>query len=154
MQVRYDLVQCHVVRRPQGASAQFLQLRRAPGEFLAGAWALVSGTIQSGETAVAAARRELREETALEPLEFYQLDHVNVFYLAGTDTIWHCPQFCAIVAADAPVRLNAEHDQYRWVDRDEANQALLWPGERTAFAELCREILDGGPAREYLRIAD
>ncbi len=29
---------------------------------------------------------------------------------------------------------------------------FLWPGERNQLAELCREILDDGPAKRYLRI--
>jgi hypothetical protein len=28
----------------------------------------------------------------------------------------------------------------------------MWPTDRAAIAELCRDILDGGDARPYLRI--
>ena len=153
MNVRYDMVACYAVRpgeRP--GDYEFLLLRRAPGEFMAGAWSVVRGTSEAGETAHAAAVRELREETGLAPGEFYQLDTVDVFYLAAGDTIWHCPGFCAIVGREAEVVLNEEHDAYRWVERSRIAEEVLWPGERNQLAELCREVLDNGRAKPYLRI--
>lgn len=154
MNVRHDMIACYVVRpRANGVGHEFLLLRRAPGEFMAGAWAVVRGTSNPGETASAAALRELHEETGLSPREFYQVDTVDVFYLAGGDTIWHCPGFCAIVDHDAAIVLDVEHDEYRWVDRSHIQQEVLWPGERAQIAEVSREILDGGPARKYLRIS-
>ena len=153
MNVRHDMVACYVVRPgPAGNGHEFLLLRRAPGEFMAGAWAVVRGTREGAETAWQAALRELREETGLTPVEFYQLDTVDVFYLAAGDTIWHCPGFCAIVDREAAVVLNREHDAHRWVDRSAILGQVLWPGERTHLSELCREILDDGPAKRYLGI--
>ena len=153
MNVRHDMVACYVVRPgPGGVGHEFLLLRRAPGEFMGGAWAVVRGRRHQGETAWATALRELREETDLVPREFYQVDTVDVFYLAAGDTIWHCPGFCAIVDRDAQVTLNEEHDAFRWVDRSRIAGEVLWPGERTQIAELCRETLDDGPAKPYLRV--
>lgn len=145
------MVCCYAVRFIDGVP-EILQLRRAPGEYLAGAWSTVRGKIESGETAWQAALRELREETGLAPLEYFQLDTVDIFYLWHDDTLWHCPGFCAVVGTDAPVVLNEEHDDIRWVQRDLLNQNFIWPGERAQLAELCREVLDNGPAKPYLRI--
>src|SRR5262245_34971277 len=150
MKVHY-YVSCFVVRQA-GKSHEFLQLRRAPGKYMGDTWQLVTGGIQEGETAWQAATRELREETSLVPTEFYQVDVVNTFYLASTDTISHSPMFCAIVPADAVVNLNAEHTQARWVPRNRIIAEVMWPGERAALLEVFREILDDGPAKSYLRI--
>lgn len=120
---------------------------------MAGTWQLVSGQIAEGETAPQAVLRELREETGLTPIEFYQLDIVNTFYLAKGDSIWFVPMFCAIVPDDAEVRLNEEHTQFRWLPREAFPDALMWPGELAAFAELEKQILDNGPAKPHLRIA-
>lgn len=151
--VRHDMVACYVVRpNENGSGHEFLLLRRAPGEFMGGAWAIVRGTREGNETAYAAALRELMEETGLVPREFFQLDTVDVFYLAKGDTIWHCPGFCAIVDRDVTILLDQEHDAHRWVDRADIANEVLWPGERTHLAELFREILDDGPAKQYLRI--
>lgn len=154
MKVRFDMVVCFVVRTGgSGGGHEVLQLRRAKDDFMGGAWSTVRGKIEEGETAWAAALRELREEAGITPIEFYQLDTVDVFYLHGDDTIWHCPGFCAMVEGDVAVTLNPEHDAFRWIGRADVDRQLLWPGERNQFAELAREILDNGPAKPYLRIA-
>jgi dATP pyrophosphohydrolase len=153
MNVRYDMVTCYPVRpAPDGRLGEVLQLRRAPGEFLAGAWSTVHGKIEAGETAWEAALRELREETSLVPVEFYHLDTINQFYTADGDTVWHVAAFCAVVARDARVTLNEEHDAHRWIDRTRFDRDFLWPGERRQLEELTREILDNGPAKPYLRV--
>ena len=89
---------------------------------------------------------------ASSPLEFYQLDTINTFYLASDDSVWNCPGFCAVVDSQAAITLNEEHDEFRWTARPEFLTQLMWPGERAACAELCREILDNGPAKPYLRL--
>ncbi len=127
-------------------------MRRAAGDFMGGSWQTVYGKIEAGEKAWQAALRELREETGLAPIEFYQLDTVNTFYLAATDEIWHVPMFCAIVDSQAGLRLNEEHDAVRWVPREEVIEAFIWPGEKAALVELFREILDAGPAKPFMRI--
>jgi len=150
MEVRY-YVSCFVVRRrPSGH--ELLQLRREPTRYMGDTWQLVTGGIKAGEKAWQGALRELREEAGLTPIEFYQLDVINTFYLATVDSIIHSPMFCAIVAPDAPVVLNPENTEFRWVPREEMPGKLMWPGERTALAELYHQILDDGPAKPYLRI--
>jgi dATP pyrophosphohydrolase len=153
MKVRYDMVSCFVVRPGESPGThEVLQLRRAKDDFMGGAWSTVRGTIEAGEKAWAAALRELQEEAGITPAEFYQVDTVDIFYLHGDDTLWHCPGFCALVGRDVKVTLNPEHDAFRWVDRANIDRDFLWPGERSQIAELCREILDNGPAKPYLRI--
>ena len=154
MKARYDIVTCYAVRpTAAGPLGELLQLRRARGEYLEGAWAAVHGKLEAGETAWQAALREMREETGLAPSEFYQLDTVNQFYAAVDDTVWHVPAFCAVVPRDARVALNEEHDAFRWIDRSCFERDVLWPGERRQLEELAREILDNGPAKGFLRIA-
>jgi len=154
MRVRYDMVACFVVREAEaGGGHEFLQLRRAPDDFMGGAWSTVRGKIEEGEKAWEAALRELKEEAGIEPGEFYQLDTVDIFYLHGDDTLWHCPGFCAVVGRDVKVTLNPEHDAFRWTGRGRIESDFMWPGERAQLAELCREVLDNGSAKSYLRIA-
>ena len=131
MKLRYDMVNCYVVRPGESPGThELLQLRRAPGEALAGAWSVVRGGIEKDETAWQAALRELHEETGLRPIEFYQLDTIDLFYLASNDGLWHVPGFCAVVDRDATITLKAEHDAFRWVARDRIDAYFLWPGER------------------------
>ncbi len=119
---------------------------------MAGAWYTVAGHIQAGEAAVQTAVRELGEETALEPLELYCLDRIASFYVPSEDTLWHAIVFCALAAADAHVRLNPEHDAFRWVPRQTAAAQFLWSSSREAVKQIDIEILDGSIAKPYMRI--
>jgi dATP pyrophosphohydrolase len=153
MRVRYDMVACFVVRPGvEGADHEFLQLRRSPGKYLGGAWSTVRGKMEDNERAWESALRELKEETGIIPDAFFQLDTVDIFYLHGDDTLWHCLGFCALVKRDVEIKLNPEHDAWRWVARSRIDADFMWPGERNQLAELCREVLDNGPAIKYLRI--
>lgn len=153
MTPRYDMVNCHVIRpSPDGRLGEFLQLLRAGGDYGAGMWAIVRGRIEAGETAWQAALRELREETTLAPTEFYALNTLDTFYLARDDAVWHVSGFVAVVARDSAIRLNEEHEESRWVSRDAVDASYLWPGERAQLNELLREIVDSGPAKQFLQV--
>ena len=151
MNVRYDHVTVFVARRA-GDRWQLLQLRRTPGEYLGGTWQTVRGTIDAGETAVRTAVRELGEETDLTPIELYSLGVVETFFIAKLDTMWHSPAFVAIVAGDATIALDAEHDDSRWIDEDAIEREFMWPSERPLIAALRQTILSDGSAKQHLLI--
>src|SRR5690606_13648492 len=139
--------------RPAAAGEfEFLQLRRAAAELMAGTWQIVRGTIEPGETAVAAALREMAEETGLRPTELYGLCTVETFFLAARDTIMHVPAFCAIVGVGCAVVLNEEPDAYQWLPRAEMPAAVTWASERAVLREVMDDILGNGLAKPYLRI--
>lgn len=153
MNVRYDMVACHVARpSADGSGYELLQLRRAADDYMGGSWQIVRGRHEGIETAWQAALRELREETALAPRELYKLSHMEIFYLVTDETIWHCPGFVAIVGRDQPVILNEEHDAFRWITTAEAHERYMWPGERQSLIEIEREIFGNGLSKRYLNI--
>lgn len=138
--------------RQTGAGAQFLMLKRAGGGQLGGTWQAVHGKIEAGETAAAAALRELAEETGLRPARFWQLEHVNTFFDAARDAVYMCPGFAAEIAADALVQLNAEHVAFEWLGAAAASDRMMWPGQRTALREIVDVILAGHHSEPHLRI--
>jgi 8-oxo-dGTP pyrophosphatase MutT (NUDIX family) len=146
------MIAVFVVRHTANGGHEFLQLRRAAGEWMAGTWQIVRGTIEPGETAVAAARRELLEETALSPIEFYALCSVESFFLPARDAILHVPVFCAFVDPAHPVVLNDEHDACRWVPAAQMAAAITWASERAVLQEVLDDILGNGLAKDYLSI--
>lgn len=67
-----------------------------------------------------AALRELCEETALVPEDFWTTSFCETFYLAVADAVEIVPAFVARVATDAIPVLNDEHSALRWVTLEEA----------------------------------
>jgi 8-oxo-dGTP pyrophosphatase MutT (NUDIX family) len=151
MNVSHDMIQCYVFRET-GGSHEFLQIRRAPNDYMGGTWQTVAGKIQTGESAVRACLRELFEETGMSALELFRLDRVNSFYVDSTDTLYHCPVFAARVSGSCMIVLNPEHDAWRWTPRASAEAAYLWPSDRECIRQICEEILDAGPAMQYMRV--
>ncbi|MGE3181114.1 MAG: NUDIX pyrophosphatase [Phycisphaerae bacterium] len=147
-----SIIDCYVFRRA-ATTVEFLALRRASQSRLGGTWQAVHGKIETGEKAWETALRELREETGLRPIAFWQLEAVNTFYVAQQDQILMCPGFAAEVDANAKVTLCDEHVDYAWWPADEAHTKFMWPGQRTAIAEIVEVILPRGPAEAHLRIA-
>jgi len=145
-----NIVDLYVYRIREG-SPEFLLLRRARGE-LAGTWQAVHGKIEAGEAAWQAALRELREETGLTPLRFFQIDAVNTFYVARHDVVHLCPSFAAQVPSNAAVILNDEHEAYEWLSPAAAVGRLPWPGQRRAVQEIVSEIIGGAGPTGHLEI--
>jgi dATP pyrophosphohydrolase len=145
------IVDVYVFRRVAGG-VELLLLRRRPGSRVGETWQAVHGKIEAGETAWRAALREMREETGLRPLRFWQLEHVNTLYVAESDRILLCPGFVAEVDPSAAVVLSHEHSEMRWESPERALEILLWPGQRAAVRELMDAIVTPAPMEVFLRI--
>ena len=87
-------------------------------------WDFPKGVVEPGEDPLAAARREVREETSIEDLGFdwgkiyretgpYGNRKIARYYLAATRTD-------RITLPISPELGRPEHDEWRWVDRDAA----------------------------------
>ena len=137
-----DIVVVYVMRRHTGPW-QTLQLRRRPGGYLADTWQFAGGKIDPGETAVQAARRELREETGLAADEMRHLTFVPTFYMPKIDRVTCAAAFCVFAGADWEPTLDVEHTAWRWIGRGEVRGKVMWPTDRQALAEVWREHLPG-----------
>ncbi len=131
-----------------------LLLRRSAAVRRAGAWESVHGHIESGEGAVAAAERELLEETGLVAVSLYNLSRAEFFYLHRSDEVALIPAFAGRIDPNATVVVSTEHDDHRWLGIDEALKTLAWPRERRALADLVVLLGggDAGPLEDVLRI--
>jgi dihydroneopterin triphosphate diphosphatase len=141
--------------RGAGESLEVLVLRRGPNGRNPGSWETVHGTIEAGETPVAASLRELREETGLVPQKFYNLSRTEAFYQHRTDQLAMIPVFAAFVAPDASVTLSAEHDRAEWLRLRDAAGRFAWPRERRAVDDIL-SIVGGGDAgllEDVLRVS-
>ena len=107
-----------VVIRDSGADFRFLLLRAFHH------WDFPKGMVESGETPMDAAIREIQEETLLDDLTFawgeafyetgpYSRGKIARYYLARTETE-------SISLPVNPEIGRPEHSEYRWVNFDEA----------------------------------
>ena len=92
-------------------------------------WDCPKGLVEPGEDPLASARREVREETGIDDLEFrwgerfietepYSKNKIARYYLASTQTI-------AIELGMNPVLGKAEHQEARWSSFDAALPLLV-----------------------------
>ena len=90
-------------------------------------WGIPGGKVRFGERSLDALRRELREETNLEVDEpkfvlVQDCIHSPEFY---RDAHFILLNYTCRQAGSAPVTLNEEAQEYRWVALDQARELLL-----------------------------
>ena len=118
-----------------------LLLHRRPhrGNF----WQPITGTIEPGESAIDAARREIVEETggASEP---QQMDLIQSFMIESHFLQSRYPPpiivsetgFTAHADENVPIRIDAdEHDEYGWFTFEEAYERIKWTDDREALEQ-------------------
>lgn len=151
--IRVSMIDLYVAR-PAPAGLEFLLLRRGPRGRSPGAWEVVHGHLDEGETPVDGARRELEEETGLAPTSLYNLSRVESFYLHRADEVAVIPAFVAFVEPDATVTLSEEHDASEWLQADLARGRLAWPRSRRALEDILTLLGEGdaGPLEDLLRV--
>ncbi len=118
--------------RPDG---KVLLMRRT--EARGGFWQQVTGRIEAGEDAAAAARRELREETGAD-LPVRSLGYVHGFALGGALAgqageglaTGQETAFAAVLPEGFEPRLSDEHEEWSFLDPAEAISRLPWAGLR------------------------
>lgn len=159
--IRADIVDVYIFRTRPGAKVpgdvEFLQLLRAKPP-LHNTWHPVMGHIETGETAVQCAVRELIEEVGLRPdapglIGLWALEQVHPFFVAEIGAVVLSPRFAAEVASGWEPTLDDSHLQHRWVPRDRVERCFMWPGQLAAIREITDSLLpEGSLNRERLRI--
>jgi 8-oxo-dGTP pyrophosphatase MutT (NUDIX family) len=127
--LRPDLVACWLFRVTVDGRLEILLIRRAPDRMHPGLWQCVTGKLESGETIVDGALREVSEETGLGPADleaFFDTDIVNWFHEASLDAILCEAVFAARVRPEAAVAISVEHDDMRWLDPEAARALVTW----------------------------
>ena len=152
-QIKVGVVDVYPVVRDAADSWRVLLLERAPGARSSGAWEVVHGRIEPGESPPAAARRELHEETGLVPTAMYVIAS-HPFYVPVNDTVYLAVTFAAFVDPGAPLTLGPEHRAHAWHSFAEAAERATWPRAEEHLRWIAKLLAtgDAGPAYDVLRV--
>lgn len=148
---RSTLVEVYLFRR-RARRVEVLALRRARDRTLPGVWQPVTGRREARESPFAAAAREVAEETGLEPLRWWALETITLYYDPEADAVQALPLFAAEVDATARVRLSEEHDRAAFLLPAAAARRFLWQSQRRGVLALEREVLNGGALADALEV--
>lgn len=122
------------VFKNENGKAKYLILQRSATENIyPGIFQFITGTIEEGETATVAAKREMFEEIGLHPKNFWVIPMMNPFYVYTRDVVNISPMFLAEVDSNTSPVLSSEHQQYGWYNCEEAIKKLAWHGQRQAL---------------------
>lgn len=148
--IRIQTIQNHIIFSEKD-NYQFLLLKRkSNARVYPGMWQVVTGKIESGEKAFQAATREAIEETGLDIIDFWHVPHIGSFYDFQNDCVQNIPIFASLVNSKE-VKLSYEHEDYKWLDFEEAIRNLALPSHIEGTKILKKYILDTGN-KEFFRI--
>ena len=141
-QFKADTIQVHIARFNEiFQDYEFLILKRSPDEQVyPNIWQVVTGRIEEGEVAFAAAIREVTEETGLVPSRIWTVPTVTIFFNAQKDVINHAPVFGFLVSQQLEVEISNEHSEYKWLDLNNVLNLLALPSHKHSteiFYEYC-----------------
>jgi 8-oxo-(d)GTP phosphatase len=137
-------------------SAGGLVVRRADGRLEiaaiqpqgrpAGHWVLPKGLVEPGEQTVAAAVREVHEETGLEAEALAKLPASRYVYRRGSERVFKLVEWWLMRPLSGEIGqiqedMRIEVADARWLPFDEAHGLLAYPGERSLLAAAL-ELID------------
>lgn len=146
-----DLVDTYLFRKIN-ARPQFLVLRRRsdmPGTDI---WQSIHTRVASGETAIVAARRDVKSSTGLDPIRFYTADYIAQFYDHLSDSIVLAPTFAAQVNPKAKISVASHYSDYAWCDLEETTARLIYSAQRWAVRHIYDVIAIGGEESDIYAI--
>ncbi len=140
MKISTNYIEAHIIRECEG-KIEFLLLKRASYQWFPDLWQMVSGKIKDGEKAYQSALREIKEETGIEPKQFWILPNISSFYLYEDDSVNLVPVFVGKADFNSEIKISSEHSEYKWVSGKEAKELLAWPGQRKSV-DIIEECFD------------
>ena len=135
-----DTVQVHIAMRNKNDSYQYLVLKRSDEiKIYPSVWQVVTGTIESGETALQCAYREAVEETGITPVKMWTVPYITEYFDTKSDMVCFSAVF-GIEVNSNDIVLSEEHSEYAWLDFDACINRLLLPTNKQG-TKVFKEII-------------
>lgn len=125
---------------------EYAIFQRSDGNY----WQAIAGGGENGETPEEAARREIQEEagipkdcdiTALDSKVYIPVISVTGEYTWGDD-VFVIPEYTfGVEVNNKHLELSEEHEEYRWVNYEEAMKMLKWDSNKNALWELNERLI-------------
>jgi 8-oxo-dGTP pyrophosphatase MutT (NUDIX family) len=118
-----------------------------------GHWVLPKGLIEAGEPPLAAAVREVHEETGLRVEPLHKLPASRYIYRRGSERVFKLVQWWLMRPVGGEIgeideAMRVEVADARWLPFEEAPKLLAYPGERALIGP-ARELLEAGDSRPH-----
>ena len=128
-----------IVYRMKDARVQLLALKPNPEPGLMYEYYVVTGGIEEGEGATAAAFREVQEEIGVRPSGVTSLNRTITYVdkFSGKTFIEEC--FAAKINQET-LKLNKEHIDYEWLSLDEFKKTIWWSDSREKLNDILRSF--------------
>jgi len=133
-------IQLHIAKEIDGEYFYLILKRSESERIYPGIWQVVTGTIEDGEKAIDAAKREMIEETAILFTKFWTIPYVTFYFDPYKDVANASPVFGALVNRNSNVILSEEHSDYKWERFDNGFDLLSLPSHKQAmkiFLDFC-----------------
>lgn len=128
-QILSRFIEC-IVYKKYNYDYKFLCLKRSDDSRVhPGIWQIVTAKIDEGEKAYETARREVVEETGLQPAELFIAPAVNQFYNHMDDSVNFIPVFIARVNSE-DVKISHEHSAFKWLSIEDMIGRVHWANQK------------------------
>lgn len=132
VQLDASVIEVHLFRKVDDRF-EYLILQRASDEVYPNLWQPITGSVEKDEPAWQAALREIKEETGLNVKRLWIVPIINAYYSKKYNRITHIPVFAAEIDVNDKVVISSEHQNYKWVEFEEAKNSFSWQGQRNAI---------------------
>ncbi len=108
----------------------------------AGHWSFPKGNIEKGETELLTAQREVKEETALEDIQFFDgfKETINYYYKKNGKTILKEVIFLIAQAFKERVKISSEHIGYAWLTYEKALDKIAYENDKNVLKKAMEYI--------------
>lgn len=110
-----------------------LLIQQGQGKTDEGSWGVPAGKLEQGETPEMAAKRELLEETGIQPQSFFQFVYLGTLYIRKPDLDYVYYMFKVHLDQKPNIHLSSEHSNYQWAKDEDFKNLPLRPGVKEAL---------------------